>query len=415
MQRSKSEPGTTGSQLFSPLTVRGVTLPNRIMISPMCMYSAHEGKVNDFHLVHLGRYALGGAGLVMAEALAVEARGRISPADAGLWSDEQIEPWRRITSFLREHGAVPGIQLAHAGRKASTQAPWRGAGQLTERDAREGNAPWQTVAPTALPASADLNMPAELSVDDIRAIVAAWRDAAARALSAGFKVIEVHGAHGYLIHTFLSPLSNLRSDGYGGDRKGRMRFALEIACAIREVWPPSLPLFWRVSALDGVEGGWTLDDTVALCRELAEHGVDVIDTSSGGVSNDPESYRRIRKGYGFHTPYAAQIRRETGLRVATVGLIVDPVQAEGIVRRGDADIVAIAREALANPQWPLQARQVLVGESYDTWPVQAGWWLERRAPVLRRLEQCGDDPRQPRYETPIDGTQYSQEELDAKA
>lgn len=382
------------SRLFTPLALRGVTLPNRIMISPMCMYAAEDGKANDFHLVHLGRYALGGAGLVVAEASAVEARGRITHQDAGLWADDQVEPWRRVTGFLRAHGAVPGIQLAHAGRKASTDVPWNGGACLA------GGEAWQTVAPSAVAAGAEWHMPAEMSLADIAALVAAWRDAAARAHAAGFEVIEVHGAHGYLLHSFLSPLSNHRTDGYGGDRGGRMRIALEIASAIREVWPAHLPLFWRISALDGIEEGWTVDDSVVLSRALGECGVDVIDTSSGGITMDPSTYQRIRRGYGYHTPYAARIRRETKMRVATVGFVVDPFQAEGILERDEADIIAIGREALVNPHWALDARRALHGRGFDGWPERIGWWLERREPALRRLEAAGDDPRVPRYETP---------------
>lgn len=382
------------SRLFSPLNLRSVTLPNRIMISPMCMYVAHEGKANDFHIVQLGRYALGGAGLVVAEASAVEARGRITHQDTGLWSDDQVEPWRRVTSFLRNHGTVPGIQLAHAGRKASTDLPWKGGACLAE-----GEAP-QTIAPSAVPAGAEWHMPAEMSLADIAALVGAWRDAAARAHAAGFEVIEVHGAHGYLLHSFLSPLSNQRTDAYGGDRAGRMRIVLEIASAIREVWPAHLPLFWRISALDGIEGGWTIEDSVVLSRALGERGVDVIDTSSGGITMDPSTYQRIRRGYGYHTPYAVQIRRETGIRVATVGFIVDAHQAEGILERDEADIIAIGREALVNPHWALDARRALHGRGYDGWPERVGWWLDRREPALRRLEEAGDDPRVPRYETP---------------
>lgn len=390
----------TQRRLFAPLGIRGITLPNRVMISPMCMYSADRGRVNDFHLVHLGRYALGGAGLVMAEASAVEARGRISSSDAGLYSDCQVEPWARVTAFLKQYGAVPGIQLAHAGRKACSTYPWEGMQPLLVPDSRTGERPWPTIAPTAEPAGADWPAPEPLLVEQIGELVRAWREAATRALAAGFQVIEIHGAHGYLIHSFLSPLSNRRTDGYGGDLAGRMRLALEIASAVREVWPEHLPLFWRVSALDGLEGGWDLDDTVALARALADRGVDVIDTSSGGIVTDPSAYARMRRGYGFHTPYAARIRRDTGLLVANVGLIVDPVQAEEMLARGEADIVAIGREALADPQWSHRARAALGDSGFAEWPQQTGWWLDKRLAVLRRLNEAGEDPRIPRYETP---------------
>ncbi len=387
--------------LFEPLTVRGVTFRNRTMVSPMCMYSATDGRPNDYHLVHLGRFALGGFGLVFAEATSVEARGRISLGDAGLWSDEQIEPWRRVTDFVRAYGAVPGVQLAHAGRKASTIMPWDGGTPLAPTDAAGQPLGWETVGPAAIPAKEDWPSPAQLSVGEIGELVAAWRDAARRACEAGFEVIEVHGAHGYLIHSFLSPISNTREDEYGGDLGGRMRFALEIASAVREAWPEHLPLFWRVSALDGIDGGWTMEDTILLCHELQQRGVDVIDTSSGGISMDPSSYHRIRRGYAFHTPYSTRIREETGMCTATVGLIVDPVQAEDILQQGEADIIAIGREALANPQWAHDARAVLVGDGFGAWPKKTGWWLEVRAPTLRRLEEAGESPRGVRHGTPI--------------
>lgn len=387
--------------LFESLTVRGITFPNRIMVSPMCMYSAEDGRANDYHLVHLGRFALGGFGVVIAEASAVEERGRISLGDAGIWSDDHIEPWRRVTDFLRSYGAVPGIQLAHAGRKASTIMPWDGGTPLPPADSSGQSVGWETVAASPIPASEGWPAPNELSTAEVGELVVAWRDAAERVHRAGFDVIEIHGAHGYLIHSFLSPISNARTDGYGGDLTGRMQFALEIASAVREVWPKHLPLFWRVSAMDGIEGGWTMDDTIVLCRELQKRGVDVIDTSSGGISMDPSSYHRIRRGFAFHTPYSSRIRSETGMCTATVGLIVDPLQAEDILQRGMADLIAIGREALANPHWAHDARVALAGERYDDWPKKTGWWLEVRAQAMRRLQEAGESPRGPRRDTPI--------------
>lgn len=390
--------------LLKPIALRGVTSRNRIMISPMCMYSARDGIVNDFHLVHLGRFALGGAGLVVAEATAVEARGRISLGDAGLWSDEHIEPWRRVTTFLRDNGAIPGVQLAHAGRKASTRKPWQGGGALTESGAHDSQSGWKPVAASAIAPGKDGQLPAELKIGEIDDLVKTWAAAARRAHEAGFRMIEVHGAHGYLIHSFLSPISNQRTDAYGGDLAGRMRFALEVASAIRDAWPEELPLFWRVSALDGIEGGWTLEDTITLCRELKKRGVDVIDTSSGGICTDQSSYRNIRRGFAFHTPYSSRIRKESEMCTATVGLIVDPVQAEEILQRGEADIIAIGREALADPHWPLNARAALGDAGYDAWPVQAGYWLNLRAPTVRRLAEAGESPRVAHHSVPIGAT-----------
>ena len=390
--------------LLSPITLRGVTLRNRIMISPMCMYSAMDGIVNDFHLVHLGRYALGGAGLVVAEATAVEPRGRISLEDAGIWSDDHIEPWRRITAFLDSQGAIPGIQLAHAGRKASTRKPWAGGGPLPMSGTVAEACGWQTVAASAIPAGQNDQMPAELTVEEIGDILQAWAAAGRRAREAGFRMIEVHGAHGYLIHSFLSPISNRRTDGYGGDQAGRMRFALEIASAIRSEWPEDLPLFWRISSLDGIDGGWTLDDSVILARELEKRGVDVIDTSSGGITTDQSTYRGMRRGFAFHTPYSSHIRRETGICMATVGLIIDPIQAEGILQRGEADIIAIGREALADPNWALNASAMLGNSDFHDWPVQAGYWLSLRAPTLRRLAEAGETPRVPSHTVGISAT-----------
>ena len=371
-------------RLFTPIALRGVTLKNRIVISPMCQYSAVDGHANDWHLVHLGRFALGGAAMVFTEATAVEARGRITHGDLGLWSDEHVPGLRRVAAFLREHGAVPAIQLAHAGRKASMQRPWHGNGPLDEHDRARGDLPWAIVAPSALPLDDGWLMPHELTVAEIAALQQSWRAAALRALEAGFEALELHSAHGYLGHEFLSPLSNRRSDRYGGDLAGRMRFTLELAETVRAAWPADKPLFVRVSSVDGLEGGWTIEDTVALARELAARGADVIDCSSGGLAGSATA-ARIKRGPGFQVSYAERVRRDAGVKTMAVGLILEPAQAEAILEAGQADLIAIGREALYDPSWALHAEGALgLQGEFESWPVQAGWWLERRRRTMAR-------------------------------
>lgn len=366
--------------LGSPLTLRGLTLPNRVAVSPMCQYSAEEGFAGDWHYVHLGRFALGGAGLVMAEATAVVPEGRITHGCLGLWTDAQIAPLRRITEFLKQHGSVPAIQLGHAGRKASMQRPWYGNGPLNESDVARGDRPWKIVGPSPEPMDEGWLRPRALDEADMRRLIDAWVAAVKRAGEAGFEVIELHGAHGYLLHSFLSPLSNKRDDAYGGDRAGRARFPLEVAAAVREAWPAERPLFMRLSSVDGIENGWQLEDTIWLAARLKEIGVDVIDCSSGGLTGSATA-ARVKRGPGFQLPYAAAVRREVGIATMAVGLIREAQQAEQALATGQTDIIAIGREALANPNWPLQAFAALEGErpeTYQRWPQQAGWWLERR-------------------------------------
>jgi 2,4-dienoyl-CoA reductase-like NADH-dependent reductase (Old Yellow Enzyme family) len=336
--------------LFSSLTVRGVTFRNRIAVSPMCEYSSEDGFANDWHLVHLGSRAVGGAGLVLSEAAAVEPRGRISPADLGIYRDEHIDMLARIVRFIKEQGAAPGIQLAHAGRKGSTRVPWEGGAAIPESDGG-----WQTVAPSPTPFRPGEPAPADLTQSEIRAIVEAFAAAARRALAAGFQLVEIHGAHGYLIDEFLSPLSNHRVDDYGGAFDGRIRFALEVAAAVRGAWPDTLPLFMRISAVDWVENGWQIEDSVELARRLGPLGVDLIDCSSGGVV--PHAIVQI--GPAYQTPFAERIRRETGILTGAVGMITEPHQADAIVRAGQADIILLAREFLRDPYWPLHAAKVL--------------------------------------------------------
>ncbi len=380
------------SLLFSPLMIRGITSRNRIMVSPMCQYAAEDGLANDYHLVHLGRYALGGAGMVIAEATAVEERGRISRGDLGLWRDDQVEPMRKIPAFLRRYGAVPGVQLGHAGRKASTQAPWSGNGPLTDADRLRNDPPWPVVAPSAIAAGENWQTPYELSDAEIAEIVVSYREAARRADEAGFEIIDFHGAHGYLLHSFLTPISNLRTDRYGGSLENRMRFPLEVVDAVRSVWPEGKAIFYRLSTLDGIEGGWTLEDSVIFCRELFKRGVDVIDCSSGGAIADRSRDVRIRRGFGFHTPYSDYLRKETGGLVATVGLIIEGQQAEAILQAGEADIIAIGREFQDDPNWAHHAQAEIEGENFDAWHQESGWWLDKRAPLLRKLRDNGETP-----------------------
>jgi 2,4-dienoyl-CoA reductase-like NADH-dependent reductase (Old Yellow Enzyme family) len=376
------------ARLFTPAKLRSVETKNRIIISPMCQYSADEGLANDWHFVHLGRFAQGGAGIVMVEATAVTKEGRITHGDVGLWSEAHIAPLARIAAFLRANGSVPAIQLAHAGRKASMQRPWFGNGPLNPGDFLRGDTPWDIVAPSAIALEEGWLLPAELTEDDLDELRDAWRAATERAIKAGFDIVEAHMAHGYLLHSFLSPLSNKRSDKYGGDRAARMRFPLEIAEIVRAAWPTEKPMFVRISAVDGLHGGWTIEDSVAFARELKARGIDVIDCSSGGLTGSATA-ARIPRGYGFQLPFAARIRSEAQIATMGVGLIVHAQQAEDALAEGAADLIAIGREAMFDPNWPLHAEMALDAAQRDlfgSWPKQAGWWLERREPGLRKLD-----------------------------
>lgn len=336
--------------LFSPLTQRSITFRNRIGVSPMCQYSADDGVPNDWHLVHLGARAVGGAGLVISEATAVEAIGRISPGDTGIWNDQQASAWSRINAFIAAHGAVPGIQLAHAGRKASTAAPWTGGGLLAPE---QGG--WQPVGASALPFSDRYATPLELSVAQIEALVDAFVRAARRAMDAGFKLIEIHAAHGYLMHSFYSPLSNHRTDQYGGSFDNRVRLTVDVARAVRNAIGDAVPLWTRLSTTDWTEGGWSVDDSVVLARRLKDVGVDTIDCSSGG--NVPRA--KIPIGPGYQVPAAARIRAEANVSTAAVGLITEPQQAQQIIASGQADFVLLARQSLRDPHWPAHAARAL--------------------------------------------------------
>lgn len=349
------------SHLFAPLRLRSTTVRNRVWVAPMCQYSAHDGVPNDWHLVHLGSFARGGAGLVLTEATAVSPEGRISPADTGIWNDEQVAAWTRIVDFVHGQGATVGIQLAHAGRKASTRPPFEGRGSVS---VEQGG--WSTVAPSAV-AFPGIAEPRELSPADIDQVVADFAEAARRALRAGFDVLEVHAAHGYLLHEFLSPLSNRREDEYGGSFANRVRLLLRVVDSIRAAVPEATPLLVRISATDWIEGGWTADDSVALAGLLREAGVDLIDVSTGG--NAPAD---IPVDAGYQVPFARRIRDEAGIPVGAVGLITEPKQAEELVAEGHADAVLLARAMLRDPHWALRAAHELgvpVGEGVD-WPPQ---------------------------------------------
>lgn len=353
--------------LLTPFEVRSITLRNRIAMSPMCQYCAVDGLANDWHLVHLGSRAVGGAGLIMVEATAVSPEGRITPADLGIWDDKHIEPLARICRFIEAQGAVPAIQLAHAGRKASTDIPWQGGSPLAP-----GKGAWQIIGPSPLPFSDQHPTPQTLSEEGIEQVTEQFLSAARRALRAGFQVIEIHSAHGYLLHSFLSPLSNQRADRYGGSFDNRIRLLVQIAERMRQIVPAELPLFVRISATDWVEGGWNIEQSVELARRLGEAGVDLIDCSSGGVV----PVAKIPVAPGYQVPFASQIKMEAGICTGAVGLITDPSQANEIISHCDADLVFLARELLRNPYWAHRAYAELNEE--PNWPQQYGYAVRRR-------------------------------------
>jgi len=360
MNTIKPDPSTSPAELFSPFTLRGVTFRNRIALAPMCQYSAEDGMANDWHLVHLGARALGGVGLLLAEATAVLPEGRITPQDLGIWKDEQVEPLARVTDFIREQGGVPGIQLAHAGRKASSARPWEG-GKPVGPDAG-GWAPIWGASP--IPFSEEYPSPTPLEGGELSGIVEAFVKGAERALKAGFQVVEIHGAHGYLLHSFLSPLSNQRTDDYGGSFENRTRLLREVVVGVREVWPAELPLLLRISCTDWMEGGWTPEESVELAQMVKLLGVDLVDCSSGGAH--PAASPPM--GPGFQVPFAERIRSEAGIPTGAVGLITDPEQANEIVRSGQADMIFLGRKLLREPAWPIRAAEAL-GQEVE-WPLQ---------------------------------------------
>lgn len=378
------------SKLFSEITVRGITFPNRVVVSPLCMYSAIDGMPQPWHFAHLSTFARGKAGLVFTEATAVEPVGRITPRCLGIWNDAHVEALRPITSFVEEMGSVPGIQLAHAGRKASTAPPFEGAHPLPAEDPER----WETVGPSAIPVAEHFPTPHELTPAELQQLTATFVSAARRSIDAGFKVIEIHGAHGYLLHSFLSPISNQRTDEYGGDLPGRMRFPLEVSKAIRTEVGDDMPLFFRISAIDGLEGGWTMDDSVTLAKALGENGIDVVDCSSGGVAGAPRFRvqddgkplsKSSARSPGFQVPYAERIKSETDLKSMAVGVIIDAEQAEAIASTGQADFIALGREIMHDPFWPLHAAHKLGADpDFSMWPKQYKWAVDRRQQILRQ-------------------------------
>lgn len=378
---------------FNPLTLRSVTLRNRFALSPMCQYEAVDGLVTDYHLAHYGKFALGGFGLVMVEATAVQLEGRITHGDVGLWNDAQVEGLARIAAFVKAQGAVPAIQIAHAGPKAAMQRPYYGDGPLTAEDHARGDLPWPIVSASALPVAEGWLIPTELNTEAIARLRTDFASAARRALKAGFEVLELHCAHGYLLNSFLSPLTNRRDDSYGGSRENRMRLPLEIARELRAIWPQDKPLFVRISAVDGSRAGVTIEDSIAFATELAAIGIDAVDCSSGGIGSPYEH----PNGYGYQVVHAERIRTDVGLATMAVGLIVDPHHAETIIAGSRADLVAIGREALRNPNFPLHAEQTLGAANpdgpYDNWVPQIGWWLNARQSRLNRLGPWCPDQR----------------------
>lgn len=371
------------SQLFTPFTLRDLTLKNRLVVAPMCQYSARHGVANDWHFAHLARFAIGGFGLVTVEATAVSPEGRISYGDTGLWSDEQVEPLRRIVDFLHSQGAAASIQLAHAGRKASSPVPFRPDPTDTEK-AATAYEDWQPIAPSPIIHSETIpgyKIPREMTVDDIRRFRQSFVEAVYRSEKAGLDIVEIHAAHGYLINEFLSPIANHRQDGYGGSRQNRMRLLLELAEGARHAWPAGKPLFVRISGSDNHPDGWTIDDSVVLARELKALGVDAVHVSSGGFANAAFNPKAL-----YQVPLSAKVRQQAGVPTVSVGLITTPQEAEAILASGEADLVALARAALDDTNWPLHARHALDNDesAYDAWPRQAGYAIRNMDRALRK-------------------------------
>jgi 2,4-dienoyl-CoA reductase-like NADH-dependent reductase (Old Yellow Enzyme family) len=376
--------GPARPMLFEPLNIRGLELKNRLVVPPMVHYHAEAGNTcGAFHLVHLGRYALGGFGLVFVEATGVEEIGLINEHDLGIWNDAQVESFKPLIAFMRRQGTAIGIQLAHGGRKASSQTAMQGMGPLTEENIKAGAKVWQPVGPTAEPVAKGWLTPRQLTTAECKTMVGTWAHAAKNAVKAGFDTIEIHTAHGYLLASFLSPVSNTRNDEYGGDRVGRMRLPLEIVEAVRKEMPDSMPLFVRVSSVDGTVEGWNMDDTVVFARELKARGVDVIDCSSGGISGSATA-AQVPRALGFQVPFAERVRREAGIKTMAVGIILEAQQAEAILQKGQADLIAIGRQSQYNPNiahhW---AHALGINRRFEDWSPEYGWWLEKR---IRTME-----------------------------
>lgn len=379
----------SGPILFQPLDIRGVTLPNRIVVSPMCQYSAQNGYPTTHHSVHYGKFALGGAGLVFIEATGVTPTGRITNGCLGLWEDGQAEALQPITHFLKENGSVPAIQIGHAGRKASMQRPWHGNGPQTQEDIARGDIVWEAMAPSALPLDDGWLIPTAMAQKDLADLKASFVAASKRAVHAGFEVVEIHMAHGYLLQSFLSPLSNTREDEYGGSLAARMRYPLEVVDAVRAALPETMPLFVRISSVDGIEGGWEMDDSVAFAKELKTRGVDVVDCSSGGNSAKGATNSSLKRGTGFQAPYAARIKQEANIMTQAVGLIRDAEFAEKLLQEGSADLIAVGRQFLYDPSWAVHAAEKLgLTGNFENWPEQYGWWLEKWDKSLRTMGEA---------------------------
>ncbi len=374
------------SALFSPFSLRDISFKNRIAVSPMSQYRAKNGHANDWHMVHLGRFAMGGAGLVYAEATAVEAIGRRTHGDLGIWCDDHIEQLKPITAFIHREGAVAGIQLSHAGRKASERRPWHGETPVDDEDISERNErPWDAVAPSPLAYAEGWPVPAEMSQIDIEDVIASFGEAARRSQEAGFQMIEVYAAHGFLVHQFLSPISNQRTDQWGGSEENRRRFALEVARSIRRNWPEQYPLAFRLSATDWLDGGVEPENAMATAAALKNEGVDIIDCSSGGIGGK-ERPRRMKIEQGFQVPFAQRIRKEAEIATMAVGFLWDEQLCEDLISSGKADMVAMARELLDDPNWPLHAAAKLAAdENHRAWPIESGWWLMKRDRLLNKL------------------------------
>src|SRR6478609_1899381 len=370
--------------LFQPFTIRGLTLKNRLVVPPMVHYRAEPGATcGMFHHVHLGRYALGGFGLVFVEATGVEEIGLINEFDLGVWNDAQVESFRPLIAFMKRENTAIGIQLAHGGRKASSQRAMDGMGPLTPQEIKAGAKLWQPVGPTSEPVAPGWLAPRQLTTEECRAMVRTWAAAARNAVKAGFDAIEIHTAHGYLLASFLSPVSNTRNDEYGGDRAGRMRLPLEIVEAVRREMPASMPLFLRVSSVDGTKEGWNMDDTVAFARELKVRGVDVIDCSSGGISGAATA-AQVTRSLGFQVPFAERVRKEAGIPTMAVGIILEAQQAEAILQNGQADLIAVGRQSQFNPNIAHHfAHELGINARFEDWSPEFGWWLEKR---IRTLE-----------------------------
>ena len=373
----------TQPKLFQPFTIRGVTLKNRLVVPPMVHYRCDPGNsCGSFHLVHLGRYALGGFGLVFVEATAVEEIGLINENDLGIWDEAQVESFKPLIAFMRRQNTAIGIQLAHGGRKASSQTAMQGMGPLSEENLKAGAKIWQPVGPTAEPVAKGWLTPRQLTTAECKKMVGTWANAARNAVKAGFDVIEIHAAHGYLLASFLSPVSNKRNDEYGGDRTGRIRLPLEIVEAVRSEMPASMPLFLRVSSVDGTQEGWNMEDTVVFARELKVRGVDVVDCSSGGISGSATA-AQVPRSLGFQVPFAERVRKEANIATMAVGIILEAQQAEAILERGQADLVAVGRQSQYNPNiahhW---AHDLGINRRFEDWTPEYGWWLEKRIKTM---------------------------------